>query len=1008
METRVTALVVAHRDADHLRRTLESLAAQTRRPDTVIAVAFDATDDVLRLLEKHAPDQIVTAKENLTFGQALAAGERVAATPSSESDYLWLLAQDTAPAPDALHQLLGRFENSPSAAVAGPKLVDWNDSSRLRGIGETMTTGGATVALVEDQLDQGQHDTVSDVLAVGAAGMLVRHVTWQSLDGFDPALGPVDDGLDFCVRTRLAGRRVVLAADAVVAVAGDGIAGVPRSRRWAAKQRKARYTRTAELHRRLVYARPFAVLFHWLSLVPLAIIRSVLLLVRKQPELIGAEFRAAFWVAFGGTHVLAARRRLARGKSVGWSVLSDLRMTRREVRRRRRLDRDENAAPVAPVERSDLRFLTGGGGWVVLASAVAGAIMFIRLLPAETLAGGGLLPLSPNVGALWQNLGYGWRSIGEGFVGAADPFSAVLAALGTITFWQPSYALVLLWVLALPLATLTAWFAATRLTERSGYRILGAVAWTLSPTFLIALVDGRPAAVLAHILLPGLFYAGAVAARSWAAAASCGILLAAVGACAPILLPALAVLWIIAIAVAGLRFARVLFIPLPLIALFAPLAWQQGIVNGNWLSILADPGRPLASPASTPSALLLGIPGTGLGGWSDAARLLNLPELALTIGLPVLLAPLVIVGIAGLFLSGWQRPLTLWAVALLGFATAVASGQLAVTFIGATATTVWPGTGLSLMWLGLVGAGVAGLDSLRARGAVPAAVAGITLAALAAPAFLAAPLGASPVRASDGRTLPAYVTAAAETDAGLGTLRVSPQADGSVVSTVVRGTGEHLDTQSTLVTTGAVLGDPDGGLAQLTGNIISVTGEKLTPELRARGVGFVLLAPTPEAKDGEPEEAALATAKRASAALDANPELENVGETDTGMLWRTVDTVKGSEAGSYDSFGSLVSLAILVLVFAVALLIAIPTSASRETARMTPRTVGRRDEPETHVEPEPEDEEVSLLVDPEAEAEPEWADIVSLPGSAPAPAPAPALVGGGTDAHETTEGERHE
>lgn len=1005
METRVTALVVAHRDADHLRRTLAALDAQTRRPDTVIAVGFDASDEVLKVFEKHGPSQIVTAKEHLTFGQAIAAGERVVGTPSSEDEFLWLLAQDTAPQPDALRQLLARFENAPSAAVAGPKLVDWNDASRLRGIGETMTTSGATVALVEDQLDQGQHDTVSDVLAVGSAGMLVRHQMWQKLDGFDPALGPVDDGLDFCVRTRLAARRVVLAANAVVAVAGDGIAGVPRSRRWSAKQRRARYTRVAELHRRLVYAQPLGMLLHWLSLIPLAIIRSVWLLIRKQPELIGAEFRAAFWVAFGGTHVFAARRRLARGKTVGWSVLSDLKMTRREVRRRRRLDRDEDAGPLGPVERSDLRFMTGGGGWVVLASAVAGATLFIRLLPAETLAGGGMLPLSPSVGGLWQNLGYGWRSIGEGFVGAADPFSAVLAVLGTITFWQPSYALVLLWVLALPLATLTAWFATTRLTERSGYRILGAVVWTLSPTFLIALVDGRPAAVIVHILLPSLFYAGAVAARSWAAAASSGILLAVVGACAPILVPALLVLWLIAVVVARLRFARVLFIPLPLIALFAPLAWQQGVTNGTWLAVFADPGKPLVTPDSTVTGLMMGFPGTGLGGWAAAGKLLGLPETVVSIGVPILLAPLVIIGVLGLFQRGWQRPLTLWLTALLGFATAVASVQLSLTFLGSETTTVWPGTGLSLMWLGIAGAAVAGCDGLRVRGRIPAAVAGIALAAFAAPAFIAAPLGQSAVFASDGRTLPAYVTAAAESDAGLGTLRVTPQEDGSVVSTVVRGTGEHLDTQSTLVNTGAVRADEDGGLAELTGNIISVSGDDLMPELTERGVAFVLLAPAPGSVGGEPSEDALATSKRATAALDANAGLENVGETDTGMLWRTVDDVPGIDAGSYRSWASFVSLAALVLVFGVALLIAIPTSASRETARMSPRTVGKRDDTEAPIVSTDVEDDTSLLTDPEAEAEPEWADIVSLPGSTPAPVP----VGGPHDVDDVESKEaRHE
>ncbi|MFP3416471.1 hypothetical protein SB773_34100, partial [Bacillus sp. SIMBA_074] len=79
-------------------------------------------------------------------------------------------------------------------------------------------------------------------------------------------------------------------------------------------------------------------------------------------------------------------------------------------------------------------------------------------------------------------LGYGWRDVSLGFTGAADPFSAVLAVLGTLTFWQPSLSLVVLWIVALPLAALGAWLAAARLTTRGMLRAFGALAYALAPT----------------------------------------------------------------------------------------------------------------------------------------------------------------------------------------------------------------------------------------------------------------------------------------------------------------------------------------------------------------------------------------------------------------------------------------------------------------------------------------------------------------------------------------------
>ncbi len=43
-------------------------------------------------------------------------------------------------------------------AAAGPKLVEWDDQHTIREFGEAMTQFGAAVNLVENELDQAQHD----------------------------------------------------------------------------------------------------------------------------------------------------------------------------------------------------------------------------------------------------------------------------------------------------------------------------------------------------------------------------------------------------------------------------------------------------------------------------------------------------------------------------------------------------------------------------------------------------------------------------------------------------------------------------------------------------------------------------------------------------------------------------------------------------------------------------------------------------------------------------------
>src|SRR5690606_28953736 len=174
---------------------------------------------------------------------------------------------------------------------------------------------------------------------------------------------------------------------------------------------------------------------------------------------------------------------------------------------------------------------------------VASVAAFTPLLAWPVLGGGGLLPLSDSVAQLWRSAGWGLRATGLGEIGPADPFAAVLAGIGSLWPANPSAVLVLLWVLALPLAVLGGWFAATRITDRSSLRIVGGIAWALAPTFLAALNQGRPGAVIAHLLLPWLVYAGAVAQRSWVAAAAASLLFAGTVAAAPSLAPALLALW---------------------------------------------------------------------------------------------------------------------------------------------------------------------------------------------------------------------------------------------------------------------------------------------------------------------------------------------------------------------------------------------------------------------------------------------------------------------------------
>ncbi|KQP97579.1 MULTISPECIES: glycosyltransferase family 2 protein [unclassified Rathayibacter] len=940
MYPRVTAVLVARNGAAYLERTLAALRAQTRQPDATVFVDGGSRDTTGELLSGWGPTQLVQVAENLPFGQAVGRAVRVMQPPAGEDEWLWLLAQDSAPEPGALAALLGAVEVAPSVAVAGPKVMDWTRSGYIRSYGESITNYGTTVHLVEDELDQGQHDATPDVLAVAAGGMLVRHSLWEELGGFDPGLPVVDDALDFSIRTRLAGHRVSRVPDARVTTARIGLQRPDGRRIDSGERRRARQHRAAQLHRRLAYAPVALLVLHWLSLVPLAVGRAAVRLLRKQPGLVGGELLAAFVVAFGATKVFRARRILRSSKNVGWKAIAPLRIPLDVVRQLRSV-RHDAVRVQATRERHPLQFFQSGGVWVVLVAALVGLILYTPLIAASAISGGGLLTLSPTVGQLWQNAAYGWRDLGSGFIGAADPFAAVLAVLGSLTFWAPSFSMVLLYLTALPLAAMGAWLMIARITPRPLARAAGSLVWILAPAFFAAQSDGRPAAMLVHVLLPWLFFAGFGAYRSWSASATASILAAVVVACAPVLsLPLLAV-WIVVLATAGRRIGRFAGLPIPSLALLFPIAVAQG-GRGDWFAILADPGVPLASARVDLFTLVAGFPSQFSQSWLDVLENLNISESAAPIATAVLILPLIVAALASLLLPNNLSALGGVGVAALGLVTATLAQGLQVATSGSETVAVWSGTGLSLYWLGLVigfSLSVAALPSFRL---VPALVVTAATIVAVAPLAVAFPTGHSSISTTSDRSLPAYVAAEAQNDPRVGTIVLVPQADGGVLARLERGAGATLDQQSTLAATGAESTD---AIDELAGNLVSRTGFDVASALDELGVRFVVLTVPSESQAGAE---ATAVRSRAAVSLDGNAAFSAVGDTRYGLLWSAVDDdgvrADAAPSGVVGPFGIAYTIAVL-LVFLVAFLLAVPTGLSLERARSGGAVAGIDDEP---------------------------------------------------------------
>ncbi len=943
MSPTVTAILVARAGGEHLSQTLDALMAQTRRPDVLVVVDNGSRGSVAASLSDAPAHKLITMPGVVPFGEAVEAAARTVALERSDDDVLWLLGQDSAPTPAALERLLGALEVSPSVAIVGPKQMEWDRPDYIVEYGLTMTRRGRAVSLVTEELDQGQHDTVSDVLAVGANGLLIREPVYRLLGGFDPGLPVVDDALDLCVRARLAGHRVSVVPEARVLTAGDGVIGPLMSPRLRARVRRARFTRTAQLYRGMVYAPAFSVFWLWWALGPRAVFRAIWLLLAKRPHEVGGEFRSALSVAFSLPTVSRARSQIARSRSTGWWALSSLRMSSEAVRRRNALER-EQARLYHEGARRPLHFFTSGGAWTTIALAIVSLVANVPLLGAHAIGGGALLPLSAKLGELWGQTGYGWRSLALAQLDPADPFAWVLAVMGSGTWWEPSFALVALWFVAIPLAGAGAWVVMARLTDRAGVRVFAGLAYGLAPTLLIALNDGRPAAVLVHILLPWLFAAGLRAPRSWSASAIAALLFAAVVACAPSLGVALLIVWIGSVVLTGRYIGRFLAIPIPAVALFAPVVVVQ-LFSGNPLGMLADPGPVVPFAGATRWEMALGYPTSGLGGWLDLTGSIDVGiNIAAGLVVLVLVAVVAALAVAGLFSAHPVRAQLALFIALLGLASAAATVGLRVAFEGQTAVALWPGAGLSLASLGLIVAASTGMTVLRRFSYYPAIAGTVAVVLLAVPLVGALLMGTGKVAVSTGRTLPAYVVATAASTPRVGTIVITPQPDGGIATVLVRGQGMTLDQSSTLINTSVGTGEGQQELAHLAGDLSSTGGAQTEERLQQFGIGYILLAPAATGDAADPSADATNVTTRVRASLDANPTLAPIGETDVGLLWSYPD-VSTAEVDlltpeSATQPWRTIILIVQALVIILTLLVAIPTGPPRVEGR-------RRQEPVT-------------------------------------------------------------
>ncbi len=195
-----------------LRNALRSLLDSPRANTEIIVVDNASTDGSAEMVAAEFPTvRLIRNTTNKGFCEANNQGIAIA-----KGEYIALLNNDAEAGPGWLEALVQAIEKVPEAGMAASKVLVWEDSRRLDKVGHKIFLDGQNRGRGSGEIDNGQYDTMEDVLWPDGCAALYRHSMLDEIGGFDEDFFAYADDAELGLRARLAGWSCVYAPTAVV------------------------------------------------------------------------------------------------------------------------------------------------------------------------------------------------------------------------------------------------------------------------------------------------------------------------------------------------------------------------------------------------------------------------------------------------------------------------------------------------------------------------------------------------------------------------------------------------------------------------------------------------------------------------------------------------------------------------------------------------------------------------------------------------------------------------
>lgn len=443
----VLAIVVTHNGREWLRDCLVGLANQTYRQLDILVVddasprAPDEATPLKRVAKRHLRRRrwgYLRTPRPLGFGGAI---NWALGRVRTDADLLLFLHDDAALDRTSVEHMVEGLLTNDRVAIVGPKVVGWDDPTRLEEVGMAADRFGYPYkGLEEGEIDLGQHDRPSEVFYVTSTCMLVRHSVFRELRGWDSRMRAFVEDLDLCWRARVAGHVVRVeprarARHAIALATGQRRSPFTPTRYFIRRNRLRTMTKNASAIR-LLWLIPQYVLLAFLEML-------VFILLRQPGEIINLA-RALGWNLIRLPQTLSERALVQRKREVpdrrliGLTVKETTRIRAYTSFQAQRLEhawgrRADVLAQRTTQARALGERLVGVQGAILLVVALAIVLGFRHVLWGPTVVAGEILPFPESPTALWRAFFSPWQPGGLGSPGAGAPGHALLGIVPLAT-----------------------------------------------------------------------------------------------------------------------------------------------------------------------------------------------------------------------------------------------------------------------------------------------------------------------------------------------------------------------------------------------------------------------------------------------------------------------------------------------------------------------------------------------------------------------------------------------